>query len=96
MARGLKMFSVVINGGPRPWRPVPQNPEESLSTDQKGTRILARTFFNQLRETGYTPHQIIGVATELLELVTENLKEGNKSIAIQPTSEPRTDLRPEA
>lgn len=67
-----------------------------MSTDQKGTRILARTFFNQLRETGYTPHQIIGVATELLELVTENLKEGNKSIAIQSTSEPRTDLRPEA
>ena len=67
-----------------------------MSTDQKGTRILARTFFNQLRESGYTPNQIIGVATELLELVTENLKEGNKSIAIQPTTEARTDLRPEA
>jgi hypothetical protein len=66
-----------------------------LSTDQKGTRILARTFFNQLRESGYTSNQIIGVATELLELVTENLKE-SKAIALQPTPESRGDLRPEA
>ncbi|XXF75698.1 hypothetical protein P2318_21870 [Myxococcaceae bacterium GXIMD 01537] len=67
-----------------------------MSTDQKGTRILARTFFNQLRESGYTPHQIIGVATELLELVTENLKDGNKVSALQSTNESRTDLRPGA
>jgi hypothetical protein len=66
-----------------------------LSTDQKGTRILARTFFNQLRESGYTSNQVIGVATELLELVTENLKE-SKAIALQPTPETRSDLRPGA
>jgi hypothetical protein len=47
-----------------------------LSTDQKGPRILARTFFAQLRTSGYTPHQIIGIATELLDLVTEELKQG--------------------
>jgi hypothetical protein len=74
---------------------IPKNPEASLSTDQKGTRILARTFFTQLRESGYTSNQIIGVATELLELVTENLKE-SKAIALQPTPESRGDLRPEA
>lgn len=69
-----------------------------MSTDQKGSRILARTFFNQLRESGYTPHQIIGVASELLELVTENLKEGQKanSLAVTTAAEPRADLRPEA
>ncbi|KFE64899.1 hypothetical protein [Hyalangium minutum] len=50
-----------------------------MSTDQKGPRILARTFFAQLRSTGYTPQQIIGVATELLDLVTEELKQGEKS-----------------
>jgi hypothetical protein len=49
-----------------------------LSTDQKGPRILARTFFAQLRSSGYTPHQIIGIATELLDLVTEELKQGEK------------------
>ncbi|RKH45103.1 hypothetical protein D7X12_08875 [Corallococcus sicarius] len=59
-----------------------------VSTDQKGTRILARTFFNQLRASGYTPHQVIGIATELLELVTTDLREGDKAVATQPTSEP--------
>ncbi|RKG70030.1 hypothetical protein D7V80_06910 [Corallococcus sp. CA054B] len=58
------------------------NPEAiPVSTDQKGTRILARTFFNQLRASGYTPHQVIGIATELLELVTTDLKEGDKAVA---------------
>jgi hypothetical protein len=56
-----------------------------VSTDQKGTRILARTFFNQLRASGYTPHQVIGIATELLELVTTDLKEGDKATASQTT-----------
>ena len=59
-----------------------------MSTDQKGTRILARTFFNQLRASGYTPHQVIGIATELLELVTTDLREGDKAVAAQSTPEP--------
>ncbi|MBN8466972.1 hypothetical protein HRD49_16730 [Corallococcus exiguus] len=59
-----------------------------MSTDQKGTRILARTFFNQLRASGYTPHQVIGIATELLELVTTDLKEGDKAVAAQSTPAP--------
>lgn len=46
-----------------------------MSTDKKGTRILARTFFAQLRSGGYTPHQVVDIATELIELVTNDLKE---------------------
>ncbi len=46
-----------------------------VSTDAKGTKILARTFFNQLRASGYTPNQIIGIATELIDLVSDNLRE---------------------
>ena len=52
--------------------------DTSLSTDKQGTRILARTFFNQLRASGYTPMQIIGIATELLDLVTEDIKGGER------------------
>ena len=48
-----------------------------MSTDSKGTKILARTFFNQLRSSGYTSNQIIGVATELIDLVTSDLKESS-------------------
>jgi hypothetical protein len=49
-----------------------------VSTDAKASKILARTFFNQLRASGYTPTQVIGVATELIELVTSDLKEESR------------------
>jgi hypothetical protein len=51
-----------------------------MSTDQKGTRILARTFFNQLRAGGYTPNQIIGIATELIDLVASKIREVDKPV----------------
>ncbi len=46
-----------------------------MSTDKKGTKILARTFFMQLRAGGYTPNQILDIATELIDLVTNDLKD---------------------
>jgi len=49
-----------------------------VSSDAKATRILARTFFNQLRSSGYTPTQVIAVATELIELVTCDLRDTDK------------------
>jgi len=51
-----------------------------MSTDHKGTKILARTFFNQLRAGGYTPNQIIGIATELIDLVASEIREADKSL----------------
>ena len=60
-----------------------------MSTDKKGTKILARTFFNQLRAGGYTPNQIIDIATELIDLVTNDLKDP------QPKATSKTEgLRP--
>ena len=56
-----------------------------MSTDKKGTKILARTFFTQLRAAGYTPQQIIGVATELLDLVTTEIRDGEKSAPADAT-----------
>ncbi|MBI3184199.1 MAG: hypothetical protein HYZ28_18865 [Myxococcales bacterium] len=57
-----------------------------MSTDRKGTKILARTFFNQLRAGGYTHNQILDIATELIELVTVDLREGEK---VEPQKEMR-------
>lgn len=50
-----------------------------MSTDKRGTKILARTFFNQLRGSGYTSNQIIGIATELIDLVTCDLRDNDKA-----------------
>lgn len=60
-----------------------------MSTDKKGTKILARTFFAQLRAGGYTPNQILDIATELIDLVTTDLKEP-KSVD-QISTEPRAE-----
>ena len=53
-------------------------------TDKRGTKILAQTFFNQLRTSGYNPNQIIAISTELLDLVTTELrKQGEAAAASQ-------------
>jgi len=58
-----------------------------MSTDAKATKILARTFFNQLRSSGYTPTQVIAVATELIDLVATDIREGEKTPAPTPHAE---------
>lgn len=59
-----------------------------MSTDRKGTKILARTFFNQLRAGGYTPTQIIGIATELIDLVTTDLRDAEKPTLASEETKP--------
>ncbi len=49
-----------------------------MSTNKQGTKILARTFFNQLRTSGYNSNQVIGIATELLDLVTTEIRDSDK------------------
>ncbi len=63
-------------------------------TDKKGTKILARTFFNQLRAGGYTQNQIVGIATELIDLVTLDLRDAGDKVLPAPTS--NTELRKSA
>jgi hypothetical protein len=57
-----------------------------MSTDKKGTRILAKTFFAQLRAGGYSPSQIIEIAAELIEQVTNDCKEVRSMDGEQPGS----------
>lgn len=66
-----------------------------MNANTQKTRLLAQTFFNQLRESGYTPMQIIGMATELLDLVSEDLKGVHADVA-QVNPENRPDFRQEA
>jgi hypothetical protein len=43
--------------------------------DFKGTQILAKSLFKELRGNGYSTNQILSLSTELIELVTQNLKD---------------------
>jgi hypothetical protein len=43
--------------------------------DNKGTKILAKSLFKELRGNGYSPNQILSLSTELIELVTQDLRD---------------------
>lgn len=69
-----------------------------MSTDKKGTRILAKTFFAQLRAGGYSPAQVVEIATELLGQVTDEV-EGEESapdVSFGAVEAPRVEARVEA
>jgi hypothetical protein len=42
--------------------------------DAKGTKILAKSLFKELRSSGYNANQILGLSTELIDLVTRDLR----------------------
>jgi hypothetical protein len=41
----------------------------------KGAQILAQSLFKDLRGNGYSAHQVLGLTTELIDLVTQALRE---------------------
>ena len=51
--------------------------------DNKATQILAKSLFKELRGNGYSPNQILGLTTELIELVTQDLRDASASAAAQ-------------
>ena len=42
-----------------------------------GVRILARSFYKELRSSGYTPRHLLALSTELIELITLDLQNGS-------------------
>ena len=46
-----------------------------------GARILARSFYRELRENGYTPRQLLALSTELIDLITQDLQAERKGAA---------------
>ena len=49
--------------------------------DNKGTKILAKSLFKELRGNGYSTNQILSLSTELIDLVTQDLKDGHAKAA---------------
>ena len=46
-----------------------------------GARILARSFYKELRASGYTPKQLLALSTELIDLITQDLQADRKGAA---------------
>ena len=45
-------------------------------------KILAKSFFKELRENGYDHNAIVAISTELLDLVTQELRAGDGPVKI--------------
>jgi hypothetical protein len=46
-----------------------------------GARILARSFYRELRASGYSPKQLLSISTELIDLITQDLQSERKGAA---------------
>lgn len=51
------------------------------ATSTRGLSILARSLFRQMREQGYSSAQIIGLSSELLDLVSSDLRQDGDELA---------------
>ncbi len=51
--------------------------------DNKATKILAKSLFKELRGNGYSANQILGLSTELIDLVTKDLRDASAAAAVQ-------------
>ena len=43
--------------------------------DARSARMLARAFYKELRDEGFTPRQVLAASNELLEMITADLRE---------------------
>ncbi len=49
--------------------------DRAREDSRRALSILARSLFRQMRENGYTPEQIVALSSELLELVSHDLRQ---------------------
>ena len=56
---------------------VPQasSPATTMPNREKALKILSKSLYKEMRENGYEPKQIVALATELISLVTSDIKE---------------------
>lgn len=61
--------------------------EEDVATASSGlpdrssaARILARSFYKELRSSGYTPGQLVALSTELIGLIALDLQKNREEV----------------
>ncbi len=59
--------------------------------DNKGTKILAKSLFKELRGNGYSTNQILNLSTELIDLVTQDLKDEHAAAAASQEAAPANE-----
>jgi hypothetical protein len=50
----------------------------ALPNREKALKILSKSIYRELRQNGYEPKQIVALATELISLVTSDIKDDSR------------------
>ncbi len=53
------------------------SPPTAAPDDAQRVRIIARSFYKELRSSGYTPKHLLALSTELIELITLDLRKAD-------------------
>lgn len=53
-------------------------PGQLLRAPEKSVKILAKSLFRELRSNGYDDRQIVALSTELIGLLTTDIKEEDR------------------
>jgi hypothetical protein len=56
---------------------IQQNPGPAANRE-RAVKILAKSIYKELRQNGYDPKQIVALSSELISLVTTEIKEDDK------------------
>jgi hypothetical protein len=55
-----------------------QDPAVPPANRERALKILSKSIYKELRQNGYEPKQIVALATELIGLVTSDIKEDSR------------------
>ena len=56
----------------------PPAPKPAVPNRERALKILSKSLYRELRQNGYEPKQIVALATEIIGLVTSDMKDDNR------------------
>jgi hypothetical protein len=57
---------------------MPSDAASTIPNREKALKILSKSIYKEMRQNGYEPKQIVALATELISLVTSDIKEDSR------------------
>ena len=62
----------------KPDAEAPAPVSSAVPNRDKALKILSKSIYKEMRQNGYEPKQIVALATELISLVTSDIKEDSR------------------
>jgi hypothetical protein len=62
----------------KPAADAPAAVSSPIPNREKALKILSKSIYKEMRQNGYEPKQIVALATELISLVTSDIREDSR------------------